>query len=86
MAGSRQYVSLEGMAELVTTLRSVAPAEARAALRDSLRSGGAGMVSAAKALVPVDSGALKRSMGLVARYYPRKKRLLVVLGPQYGTS
>jgi hypothetical protein len=81
-AGAKIMLSLEGYDGIVAALRSTAPAEARAAVREALRSAGGEMVQAAKGMCP--SEGVRDALGLVLRYQPRKMRILAVLGPRYG--
>lgn len=81
-------ISLENELEFRKALAELPPALRERGLKDALRRAGRQVVSLARSLVPVASGTLKKSLGLVLRS-PRRGRRgdpYVVLGPRKGFS
>ena len=79
LAGS---LKLEGGKELERRLKSLGAKVQRKVLRGAIRKASRTMITAAKRRVPVDSGALKASLGTRIKVYKRSGTVVGIVGPR----
>lgn len=72
---------LEGLPELLKSLDGLKPALKNRILRNALKKGSAIILKAARAKVPVDTGILKKSLGVKDKTYPSGV-VVVLVGPR----
>lgn len=77
-------VKIEGAVELKRLLAELPAAPTRRALRAAVSVGATPALERARALVPVETGLLKKSLGRRLKVYPASGNVVAIIGPRSG--